>query len=297
MNWLRLVSLAAVMAVSTAGARSPVVAAAPLSIDIVAVVAETPFQCGRSYPGIGTTRSTMAISELKFFVSQVRVVGSDGRETPVTLTQDGVWQNGDVALLDFEDGTGDCSNGTPETRRVVQGTVPAEGSYVGLRFDLGLPFDVNHRDPTLQPSPLNLTRMFWNWNGGYKFVRIDLKSTGQPRGSAVHLGSTGCTPRQGPTTVPVQCANENRASIVLPAFDAARQVVQFDLAALLANTNLDVNAPDTPAGCMATTSDPDCAGIFAALGLPFGATARPVAQRVFTAVARGGLTASPGRRR
>ena len=179
--------LAAAMAVSTASGRASIAPApvAPVSIEFAAVVAGAPFQCGRSYQGIGTTRSTIDITELRLYVSNLRLVDAAGKEAAIALTQDGVWQQGAVALLDFEDGTGGCSNGTPETRRMVDGTAPAGGPFTGVRFDLGLPFDVNHRDPTLQPSPLNLTRMFWNWNGGYKFVRIDLKSTGQPQGCGV----------------------------------------------------------------------------------------------------------------
>jgi len=45
----------------------------------------------------------------------------------------------DLALLDFEDGTGGCVNGTPDVNDRVAGTVP-EGHYTGLRFTLGVPF-------------------------------------------------------------------------------------------------------------------------------------------------------------
>ena len=58
-------------------------------------------------------------------MSRVRLVKADGSEVPVTLTQDGLWQVDDVALLDFENATGACANGTEETRDVVEGTVPA----------------------------------------------------------------------------------------------------------------------------------------------------------------------------
>ena len=84
------------------------------------------------------------------------------------------------------------------------------GNYTGVRFEVGLPFDKNHAEVTLQPSPLNLSRMFWNWNAGYKFMRLDIRSTGQPRGWLVHLGSTGCTPTGKPSIVPVSCAPPQR---------------------------------------------------------------------------------------
>ena len=256
----------------------------PVKINFAAVVGGRPFACGQKYDGIGTTKSTITVSDFRFFVSGVSLVSKSGATVPVALTQDGKWQNGSVALIDFEDGTATCSNGTPDTNTVIAGSVPP-GDYAGVTFDIGLPFEVNHKDPTTAPSPLNLSRLFWNWNAGYKFARIDMKSTGMPQGWVLHLGSTACRPDNGPTWVPTTCANENKPSITLMPFDAATQVVQFDLAAMLATSNVDVNTKDTAGGCMSTPNDPECGPIFAALGLPFG-TAKASPQTVVSAVAR-----------
>ena len=256
----------------------------PVSVVFRAVVGDAPFACGQTYSGLGRTKSTVSVTDFRIFVSRLSLVTADGTAVPVALTQDGVWQHDDVALLDFEDGTGSCANGTPEVHTTLDGAVPP-GAYVGVRFDVGLPFDVNHRDPTLQPSPLNLSRLFWNWSAGYKFARIDLKTTGQPQGWVLHLGSTGCEPFDGPTSVPSTCAHENRPRILLAPFDAARHAVRFDLAALLADADLDGNTPDTASGCMSGPTDPECGPLFAALGLPFAD--RPAsAQAVFSAVAK-----------
>lgn len=279
---LRLVSVFAVVAVcvGSLAAQAPT----PVKINFAAVVGDKPFACGQKYDGIGTTKSTITVSDFRFFVSGVALVSKSGATVPVALTQDGKWQNGTVALLDFEDGTATCSNGTPDTNAVIAGTVPP-GAYTGLKFDIGLPFEVNHKDPTRAPSPLNLSRLFWNWNGGYKFARIDMKSTGMPQGWVLHLGSTDCTPNNGPTSVPTTCANENKPSITLAAFDAATQTVQFDLAALLAQSNVDVNTKDTASGCMSGGNDPECKGLFATLGLPFNDT-KAVTQTVFSVIPR-----------
>ena len=77
----------------------------------------------------------------------------------------------DTALLDFENATGGCVNGTPDVNDRVTGTAPA-GHYTGLRFTLGVPFNKNHTDLTTQPSPLNLTALAWVWNAGRKFARL-----------------------------------------------------------------------------------------------------------------------------
>jgi uncharacterized repeat protein (TIGR04052 family) len=240
----------------------------PVAIRFAALVHGQPFACGTRYDKIGSTASTMTVSDFRFYVSRPRLVREDGVEVPLALTQDGAWQVDEVALLDFENGMESCANGTPETRDRIEGTVAA-GSYHGVRFDVGLPFEKNHRDPTLQPSPLNLTKLFWNWNGGYKFMRIDLESSGQPSGWTVHLGSASCTPRLGPTTVPTECAFENRVAVDLPSFDPVRDVVTLDLATLLAGSNIDL-VSDQSAGCMSGPSDADCEDVFQQFGLPWG---------------------------
>ena len=253
----------------------------PIAIRFAATAGGAAVGCGQSMAAIGTTQSTINIVDFRFYVSKLRLLKADGSETPVALTQDGLWQVDDVALLDFEDATGACANGTPETRHVIEGTAPA-GDYSGVRFEVGLPFEKNHADSTLAPSPLNLSRMFWNWNAGYKFMRLDIRSSGQPRGWLVHLGSTGCAPAGSATTVPVSCANRNAVTVDLPSFAPAREVVEMDVAALFATSNVDVNTDKTALGCMSGPSDPECAGLFGQLGLAIGD--KPAgAQKVFRA--------------
>jgi uncharacterized repeat protein (TIGR04052 family) len=252
-----------------------------VSIRFEGVVGSQPFACGTTYKGLGVTNSDVRVTDFRFYVSRLRLVRADGAEVPVTLVQDGLWQHDDVALLDFEDASGACMNGTPETRHVIEGEAP-RGEYTGVRFEMGLPFDKNHKEATLQPSPLNLTRMFWNWNGGYKFLRLDLRTSGQPQGWMVHLGSTGCVPGGSATTVPTECRHGNRVTVDLPSFSVDRDVIQFDLAALLAGANLDSFTEKTARGCMSGPTDPDCAPLFDALGLAFG-DEEASAQRVFRA--------------
>ncbi len=241
-------------------------APSPVTIRFAMTAAGAPVTCGANISGVGTTKSTVSIIDARFYVSRLRLVKADGGEVPVTLTQDGLWQLDDVALLDFENATGACANGTEQTRDLIEGTAPA-GQYTGVRFDVGLPFEKNHRDQTLQPSPLNLSRLFWSWNAGYKFMRMDIRSTGQPRGWLLHLGSTACSPAGSPSTVPVSCGNRNVVTVDLPGFSAARDVVELDFLALFAGSNVDTNTDKTALGCMSGGSDPECHGLFGQLGL------------------------------
>jgi uncharacterized repeat protein (TIGR04052 family) len=251
----------------------------PVTIRLAATVGAEPFACGKTFEGVGTTQSSVRMSDFRFYVSNVRLTRAAGAPVPVTLTQDGLWQVDDVALIDFEDATGLCTNGTPQTHAMIEGTVPA-GTYTGVQFDLGLPFEKNHRDPAAQPSPLNLTRLFWSWNAGYKFMRLDMRTTGMPQGWVIHLGSTGCDGATA-TVGPTACRQVNRPTITIPAFNTKTDTVVMDVAAMLAGSNVDKNQERTAAGCMSAPNDADCGPLFTSLGLPFGETAAAT-QRVFT---------------
>lgn len=240
-----------------------------VAIRFQAMIGKEKFACGKTFNSIGTTGSRISPRDFRYYVHNLRLVDDAGNAVPIQLDQDGKWQLDDVALLDFEDATGACVNGTPDTNDQVTGTVPA-GRYVGLQFTLGVPFNKNHTELTSQPSPLNLTALSWVWNAGRKFARLDFSSTGQPRGYAIHLGSTGCTPNQTKITVPTQCSAPNRVEIQIKDFDPAKDFVIADLAALLKDSNVDVNQEKTAVGCMSAPDDSDCAPLFANFGLPFG---------------------------
>src|SRR5690606_37806949 len=125
----------------------------------------------------------------------VRLIDDGGNEVAVTLTDDDLWQDDSVALLDFEDASMGCAaNGTTETNSTVVGTVP-EGTYTGVVFELGVPFEKNHQDVAAADAPLSVGAMFWVWQGGFKFVRIDMidaDGMAPDNGWNLHLGSTGC---------------------------------------------------------------------------------------------------------
>lgn len=145
----------------------------PVNISFAAEFIGQPFDCNAQFSGIGLTNAKVTVSEFKVFVSNFRMLDETGKEFPVELVDDGLWQQQKVALLDFENGEGNCSNGTSQTNSQIAGLV-TPGQYTGIAFEIGVPFDMNHVDPTLASSPMNLTSMFWNWRGGYRFMRVDL---------------------------------------------------------------------------------------------------------------------------
>ena len=263
---------------------TPALADMTVAIPFAAEIGGAPFSCDGTYAGLGSTAAAVQAVDFRLFVSEAALVKADGSLQPIQLDQDGQWQLDGLALLDFETASGACANGTAGTNTVLRGTVP-DGDYTGLAFTIGVPFAQNHVDPTVSPAPLNTTAMFWNWQGGYKFVRIDLVPTmmagmteaaaaeagaghGTAKGWFLHLGSTMCD-AASMTEAPKSCANENRMAIRLEGFDPAKNTVVIDPAPVLAEADLTVNAPETSPGCMSFPKDADCMTVMGKLGLPY----------------------------
>src|SRR5262249_7450831 len=176
-----------------------------VEVPFAATVHGQPFSCDRAIDGFTPF-------DLRFYVYGLELIDERGAAMPLRLTDDGAWQRDGVALLDFETGGGSCSDGTTGTHPVVGGHAAA-GHYVGLRFIVGVPFDRNHADPATAVAPLNLGRMHWGWQGGYKFFRFEGAG---PQGAArVHLGSTGCAGTIGNIT---SCQRPDRAAVHLDGF-------------------------------------------------------------------------------
>ncbi len=258
------------------GASDATATGTAVEIRFEAAVGTAPFSCTTTFPQMGTSRATWTPLDFRFYVHDVELVPATGAPVPVTLDQDGTWQYRNVALLDFENAAGTCSNGTTATNAVLRGRVdaPAGTRFTGLRFKLGVPQALNHQNPAASPSPLNLSTLFWAWQSGYKFARID----GRAGTNAVniHIGSTGCTGDAMAGTV--TCSEPNRAQYALTGFDPTTNVVVADLAALLGTTDVSRDQGGAP-GCMSGLTDPECATILPAFGIPVGGA--PATQTFF----------------
>lgn len=240
-----------------------------ITVDFAAKAGATDIACGSTYT-VGSQDTEVEIKDFRAFVSNIRLIDASGAEVPLALDQDTPWQTADVALLDFEDGSAACSEtGTAETNSSVTGTAP-EGDYTGIVFDLGVPFDLNHGDSATAPSPLNLVSLQWNWQGGYKFVRFDMSNdNAAPMNNwFLHLGSTGCESDGMATPPTTECAKPNRPTYRFEDFVPGTDTLVFDLADVLAASDVGTNTMDTPPGCMSFPADAvDCATVFPSLGL------------------------------
>lgn len=242
-------------------------AGTPVALQFEGRVGAKVFSCTDTYTGLGTPPADVKLSDYRFYVHDVQLHRSGGSDVPVALVQDGLWQYQNVTLLDFEDRTGSCVNGTPEKNGVIHGTVPA-GSYDGVSFKLGVPFALNHADVSTAPSPLNLSGLFWDWNYGYKFLRVDSATVGGDGGAVsflLHLGSTGCIGDFADGGV-MSCDRPNVTTVTLTGFDPTKNKIVADYAAVVAGSNLALNQGGPP-GCMSDPTDLDCPPVFQRLGI------------------------------
>ncbi len=248
-----------------------------ITLQFAAKVGAEDFQCSEAgtakiYSGVGSQPSEVSFKDFRFYVSNIRLINSTGDEVPLAMDSDGAFQlqQGDdhVALLDFEDGTANCSDvGNANLNSRVTGSV-TPGTYTGVVFELGVPFTMNHLDVGTAVSPLNISSLYWAWAIGHKFMRLDLDVAGTPWN--VHIGSIMCT-TDGMTSPPSEeCARPNRATIRLEGFDPATDTIEFDAAAIVAQSDITANLGQPTPGCQSFPHDePDCTSLFSTLGITY----------------------------
>lgn len=248
-----------------------------------------PVSCGTPITGVGTSSATAQLQDLRFYVSNVHLMTADNLEVPVTLVDDRQWQRNGIALIDLENGLGNCAlNGTAAMNVDLVGQVPA-GNYTGVGFTVGLPSELNHSNVATEAAPLDVNAMAWSWQNGRKLFKLELvpdagvTTPAQPDATPpitqstasaflVHLGATGCSAKA--ETVGYACTNPNQMTFHSHAFDANTQQLVVDVASLLATTDITVNHGG-PAGCMSGKTDPECVAIFEQLKIDL-ATGLPI---------------------
>jgi len=245
-----------------------------ITLDFRGLVDGEPFACGREYTGIGTSASSFEPLDFRLYLHDFAVVTPDGEEVPVVPVQDARWQRDGFALLDFEDGTAACETGSPTTHTTVELYDESASEIAGIAFSIGLPASENHLDAATAPAPLNEPGMWWSWRGGYKFVRADVRTaSGTP--FYFHLGSTSC---EGTPATGFSCGKGNIPRITIDGLDPDDQEIGVDLARLYDGVDITAVpdfASDFVAGCMAFSGDPECPGMFAALGMAFESAPAP----------------------
>ena len=267
-------------------------------VDFAAVAGDTPISCASTLSGLGTTSASGTLSDMRFYISNVKLVTRDGKDVALTLDASDTYNTtkgtDTVTLIDLEDKTGTCA-GTTAMNTSIKGTVPA-GDYVGVKMTLGVPLSLNHTDQTadvsVTPAVVNNAShpgMAWSWAGGRKFAKIEVtNSTWAAPVFNMHLGSTGCTGANPAAGQVDTCSRPDRVEVTFASFNPDTQKVAVDVKAMLAANNVTVNGGG-PTGCMSGNTDPECPAIFNALGLDLTtgvATSTSPAQVLFKAVSK-----------
>jgi len=249
------------------------------TLQFSALIGDKKLECGKEYKDIGKTKASIQLLAFRFFVHDIKLVRKNGEKVPLELKQDKKWQYKNIALLDFVNDTGKCKTGSPEVNEKVIGYAAKHDDYQGVSFQVGIPADLNNSvNAPIAPPPLNTSGMWWSWKGGFKYMRLDVK-TDKHRTWFFHLGSSQCSGDLGKN---YKCSKGNISNIVLSNFAPGTNQVVFD--ALKLYKDIDLNAPidpkkdenkdgkpdDTLPGCM-FERDPECKMLFNHLGLHWGA--------------------------
>ena len=288
-NFSRVTSsiLFVLIALSTLEACSPAdqdththVETTTLTLAMAPMVRDSAFSCKQTYE-LGTTQQEISFTDFKLFLSDITLLREGGGEVQTTIVTEEPWQYQGVALLDFEDASGSCANGTPQMRHHVRVEAPSHDDYIGVSATIGVPFELNHEDVSALPSPLNLPSMFWSWQGGRKFFRLDGKLA-SGSGLRIHLGSTGCMGEQGDIS---ECLKPNRARFELSGNDPTRHLIMLHVDALFDSLDLTpaMDTPDASVICMSGPDTPSCDPIFESLGVNYDTgTIQEASQRFVT---------------
>ena len=261
-----------------------------VTIHFRAQVVDEEGACGQTYASQGTADTEVTPRDLRFYVSDVRLVTAEVWEVQFVLDERPQFQAEGVALLAFEDGSAECSNGNDALNGVITGKIAA-GNYKGIVFSTAVPEELNHEDPTTLPDPLQAGGMTWGWLLGYKFLVAELAATSGEGTGIFHLGSTGCentAPAEGGAggTGPdygappeMSCRFQNRNEIRLEEFDFEADDIVLDLSAVFSEIDLSGMA-------MCHSMGDGCASLFPSLGVELTTGEASATQRAFRVEAR-----------
>lgn len=169
------------------------------------------------------------IHQFQFFVSNLTVTRKGQNYEAQLLKNDFQIQNTALLSLVMED--------DKLQNRSIEVVLPFELQLGDvLAFDMGVPFAINHENPLTQPPPLNRPDMFWSWQLGHKFLRVDM--TSQYDSWAFHLGSLGCKSPSRVRAPKERCAEPNVTKHSVTITDNLQGAVHFNFAELIKGVTL-----------------------------------------------------------
>lgn len=211
---------------------------------------DKPLSCDEAFSQAGRalsqTEKAWQLQQFQLYVSDFRL-----NNMPLLLDTAALHQQADIALL------GTVCDGADNWQLQFAGPLTAGQ----LSFTLGVPAALNHQEPLRAAAPLNQSDMFWSWQQGYKYLRLDIHSTAQPaRQWSLHLGATGCRSASPMRAPQADCSNPNRVTVSLN-YQPGQQLT-LDLAPILAGINLSADNH-----CMSDPNRLSCQTLLPRLGI------------------------------
>lgn len=209
--------------------------------------------------GEADAAAAVVIRNVQFYVHDVQLLDAAGRSHPFRLEASAPWQSERVALVDLTEDGASVRNGT------LRGTLAAGAgeAYKGIRFSIGVPFDLNHANVLTAAAPLDRAELFWTWQSGHKFLRVDLLDKEKEKEWSFHLGSTGCSSASAMRPPTAACAQPNVMHVEISGIDPLRQSIRLQLNELVSSMRAVEHAICT--GDYA--HNPACSQVWAKTGL------------------------------
>lgn len=178
------------------------------------------------------------LEQLQFFVSQIKLQDKLGNWIEIPLEKNN-YQTSNIALLGEHCSEKGAKSASGNWSLTLEKAVDVS-QYQQIAFTLGVPFEENHVNPLTQESPLNNSSMFWVWQTGHKFIRLEMSHDDEFW--LFHLGSTGCSAPSALRAPSKECLFPNQVNIQteLPKKSVGNILpLSFDLSALLKNITLN----------------------------------------------------------
>lgn len=195
--------------------------------------------------------NTFKVQNLLLYLSDIAI---NGEPVAIVATANSDRENG-VALLGLRCGS------TPyfvAESITLAGTIGNHRKPVRLDFTLGVPSPLNHQNPLQAKAPLTASDMFWTWQQGYKFLRLDLAAENAAHDWYFHLGAFGCESPSSQRPPVDSCSWGNRFNFSIAEYWPGT-AINLHLDWLLTEVNLAAG------NCMGNPETSACEGLFSAL--------------------------------
>lgn len=266
--------------------------------------------CADRLTGLGPTgEHTAGLSDLRFYVSNLKFYDAAGAEIAATLDDNEFQLSnavGQASMIDLTGNTeGTCAGsaiafaeGTARTNDVISGTTLVD-RVARVTFDVGVPQALMKdtiATTTAEAAPSPLNEMYWSWATGYRHFVLNLAvetAGGEAGGGYLHVGSLDCG-AEGELALEKRdtCGFVNTPAVALDGFDLETSVVAVDLAAVLAGLDFvspiydpmtfEVIGEGPGVECHSSPMQDDCPRLFTSFGLDIATgKADPAANVVF----------------